>query len=228
MTRAKLVIVEDHPLVAQGLKALLQDEHDVAAIVQDSLKAVAVIRRNDPDVVLLDLSMPKRNGMELLPELRATFPDIRILVVTMHVDRSVADMALGAGADGFVPKESTARELKTAIAAVRAGERYVSPRVPKRMYRAPMASGDPTLDRLTPRQLQILRLLGEGKGGAEIAEILHLSARTVEFHRAGIRRVLGIANEWGLVRYAIVAGLASGNPDAPPPEEPPPDSPAGA
>ena len=213
--RARLVIVEDHPLVAQGLKALLEHDHDVVAIVQDSGKAVAAIRRAMPDVVLLDLSMPKRNGMELLPELRANFPDVKILVVTMHVDRSVADMAIGAGADGFVPKESTARELRAAIAAVREGESYISPRVPRRTYREPTVGGDPTLDRLTPRQLQILRLLGEGKSGAEIAETLHLSARTIEFHRAGIRRVLGIASEWGLVRYAIVAGLASGG-DRPP------------
>ena len=208
-TRARLVIVEDHPLVAQGLKALLDPEHDVVAIVHDPTKAVSVLRRSTPDVIILDLSMPRRNGMELLPELRATFPDVRILVVTMHVDRSVADMAIGAGADGFVPKESTARELRAAIGAIRGGDKYISPRVPKRTYREASVGGDPTLDRLTPRQLQILRLLGEGKSGAEIAEALHLSARTIEFHRAGIRKVLGIANEWGLVRYAIVAGLAA-------------------
>jgi DNA-binding NarL/FixJ family response regulator len=208
-TRARLVIVEDHPLVAQGLKALLENDHDVVSIVHDSAKAIAAVRRATPDVILLDLSMPRRNGMELLPELRAAFPDVRILVVTMHVDRSVADMAIGAGADGFVPKESTARELRAAITTIREGEHYISPRVPRRTYREPSVDGDPSLERLTPRQLQILRLLGEGKSGAEIAEALHLSARTIEFHRAGIRRVLGIANEWGLVRYAIVAGLAS-------------------
>ena len=210
MTRAHLVIAEDHPLVAQGLRALLEKDHVVVAVVHDSAKIMAAIRRTQPDVLLLDLSMPRRNGLELLPDLRATFPALRILVVTMHVDRSLADRAIAAGADGFVPKEATARELRAAIAAVRNGERYVSPRVPRQMFRSPEKPGDPTLDRLTPRQLQILRLLGEGKNGAEIAVSLHLSPRTIEFHRAGIRRALGIATEWGLVRFAIVSGLAAG------------------
>lgn len=214
--RTRLLIVEDHPLVAQGLRALLEPDHDVVAIVNDSAKALLNIERTRPDVVLLDLSMPRRNGIELLPDIRAEYPALKVLVVTMHVDRSLADMAFSAGAHGFVPKESTAKELRAAIAAVLAGERFLSARVPRRAYRSPNVLRDPTLDRLTPRQLQILRLLGEGKSGAEIAEALHLSIRTIEFHRAGIRRVLGIANEHGLVRYAIMAGLA--NPAAPPQE----------
>lgn len=206
---ARLLIVEDHPLVAQGLRALLEPDHDVVGIVHDPMKVVMNIERAEPDVVLLDLSMPRRNGMELLPDLRARFPDIKLLVVTMHVDRGLADTAFSAGADGFVPKESTAKELKVAIGAVLQGDRYLSPRVPRRSYRATNMAGDPSLDRLTPRQLQILKLLGEGKNGIEIAEELNLSTRTVEFHRAGIRRVLGIASEFGLVRFAIVAGLAA-------------------
>ncbi len=217
IARTRLVIVEDHPLVAQGLRALLEGDHDVVAIVHDATKAVVTVRRTEPHVVLLDLSMPKRNGLELLPELRSTFPDVKVLAVTMHVDRSVADMAFAAGANGFIPKEATAKELRTAILAVLGGDKFISPRVPRRIYRAPAVEGDPTLDRLTPRQLEILKLLGEGKSGSEIAEMLHLSLRTIEFHRAGIRRVLGIANEWGLVRYAIVAGLAAPG-GAPPPE----------
>jgi two-component system NarL family response regulator len=203
------MIVEDHPMVAQGLKALLEDHHDIVGIVHDSSKVITSVERLQPEVVLLDLSMPRRNGLELLPELRRTHPAVKVLVVTMHVDRGVADMAFKAGADGFVPKEATARELRAAIAEIMAGERYLSPRVPKRAYRTGGMSRDPALDRLTPRQLEILTLLGEGKTGSEIADALHLSTRTIEFHRAGLRRVLGIATEWGLVRYAIVAGLAA-------------------
>jgi DNA-binding NarL/FixJ family response regulator len=206
---ARLIIVEDHPLVAQGLRALLEPDHDVVGIVHDPMKVVQTIDRVDPDVVLLDLSMPKRNGLELLPELRRRYPELKLLVVTMHVDRALADMSLKAGADGFVSKESTAKELRVAIEAVLKGDRYLSPRVPRRAYRASSVNGNPSLDRLTPRQLQILKLLGEGKAGIEIAEELHLSPRTIEFHRAGIRRQLGIASEFGLVRFAIVAGLAA-------------------
>jgi DNA-binding NarL/FixJ family response regulator len=180
----------------------------VVAIVHDSAKALLTIERTKPDVVLLDLSMPRRNGLELLPDIRAEYPALKVLVVTMHVDRSLSDMAFKVGANGFVPKEATAKELRAAIAAVLAGERYLSPRVPRRAYRA-NALKDPALDRLTPRQLEILRLLGEGHSGAEISDLLHLSVRTIEFHRAGIRRVLGITNEYGLVRYAIMNGLTS-------------------
>ncbi len=201
-------------MVAQGLKALLQDHHDVVGIVHDSSKVITALDRLRPEVVLLDLSMPRRNGLELLPELRREHPEVRVLVVTMHVDRGLADMAFKAGAHGFVPKEATARELRAAIEGVRAGDRYLSPRVPKRSYRGAGLTRDPALDRLTPRQLEILTLLGEGKTGGEIAEALHLSTRTIEFHRASLRRVLGIETEWGLVRYAIVAGLAAGTPDA--------------
>jgi len=136
-------------------------------------------------------------------------------VVTMHVDKALADLAFKAGAHGFVPKESTAVELRAAITAVLRGEKHLSPRVPKRAYRGTDVLGNPNLDRLTPRQLHILRLLGEGKNGNEIAEALGVSPRTIEYHRAGIRRALGIATEWGLVRYAIVAGLAARDPDVP-------------
>lgn len=201
-------------MVAQGLKALLADHHEVVGIVHDSSKVISTVERLEPDVVLLDLSMPRRNGLELLPELRRAHPSVKVLVVTMHVDRGLADMAFKAGAHGFVPKEATARELRAAIAGVLSGERYLSPRVPKRAYRGAGLTRDPALDRLTPRQLEILTLLGEGKTGSEIAETLHLSTRTIEFHRAGLRRVLGIATEWGLVRYAIVAGLSARAPEA--------------
>lgn len=208
MSRIRLVIVEDHPLVAQGLRALLEPHYDVAEVVLDARNALAALERVEPAAVLLDLSMPRRNGIDLLPAIRREHPQVKVLVVTMHVDKALADLAFKAGAHGFVPKESTAVELRGAIAAVLRGERHLSPRVPKRAYRGTDVLGNPNLDRLTPRQLHILRLIGEGKNGSEIADALGVSPRTIEYHRAGIRRALGIATEWGLVRYAIVAGLA--------------------
>ena len=220
MSRTRLVIVEDHPLVAQGLRALLEPHYDVAEVVLDARNALPAIERVDPAAVLLDLSMPRRNGIDLLPAIRRDHPQVKVLVVTMHVDKALSDLAFKAGAHGFVPKESTAVELRAAIAAVLRGEKYLSSRVPKRAYRGTDVLGNPNLDRLTPRQLHILRLIGEGKNGNEIAEALGVSPRTIEYHRAGIRRALGIATEWGLVRYAIVAGLAgSQNPDASPADD---------
>ena len=213
MSRIRLVIVEDHPLVAQGLRALLEPHYDVAEVVLDATKALPAIGRAEPAAVLLDLSMPRRNGIDLLPAIRSDFPAVKVLVVTMHVDKALSDLAFKAGAHGFVPKESTAVELRGAIASVLRGEKFVSPRVPKRAYRGTDVLGNPNLDRLTPRQLHILRLIGEGKNGNEVAEALGVSPRTIEYHRAAIRRALGIATEWGLVRYAIVAGLAGRDSD---------------
>lgn len=215
MARIRLVIVEDHPLVAQGLRVLLEPHYEVAEIVNDARQALTVIGRTDPAAVLLDLSMPRRNGIDLLPAIRRDHPRVKVLVVTMHVDKALADLAFKAGAHGFVPKESTAVELRAAIAAVLNGERFLSSRVPKRAYRGTDVLGNPNLDRLTPRQLHILKLVGEGKNGQEIADALGVSPRTIEYHRAGIRRALGIASEWGLVRYAIVAGLAGREPREP-------------
>jgi len=207
--RTRLLIVEDHPLVAQGLRALLTPRYDIVGIVRDSMRVHQAIGRARPEVVLLDLSMPRRNGLELLPSIREAFPSVKVLIVTMHLDRSLSDMSFKAGAHGFVPKESTAAELREAIESVLRGEKYLSNRVPKRAFRDPEALGDPVLDRLTKRQVEILRLVAEGKNVAEIAEIIGLSPRTVEFHRASIRRTLGITTEWNLVRWAILAGLAS-------------------
>ena len=207
--RTRLLIVEDHPLVAQGLRALLSPRYEIVGIVRDSLRVLTAVGRTKPDAVLLDLSMPRRNGIELLPSIRQTYPDVKVLIVTMHLDRALSDMAFKAGAHGFVPKESTAVELRGAIEAVLRGEKYLSNRVPKRAYRDPDALGEPVLDRLTKRQVEILKLVAEGKNVSEIADVIGLSPRTVEFHRASIRRTLGITSEWNLVRWAILAGLAT-------------------
>jgi DNA-binding NarL/FixJ family response regulator len=207
------MIVEDHPLVAQGLRALLEGYYEVAEMVQDATLVLAAIARVKPALVLLDLSMPERNGIELLPQIKKTHPTVKVLVVTMHLDRALANLAFKAGADGFVPKESTAEELRGAIDAVLKGERFLSSRVPKRAYRGVGVIGNPALDRLTPRQLEILRLMGEGKTGPEVATALGLSPRTIEFHRARMRHVLGVPSESGLMRFALAFGLAGGRTD---------------
>jgi DNA-binding NarL/FixJ family response regulator len=124
----------------------------------------------------------------------------------MHLDRTLADLALQGGAHGFIPKGATAEELNGAIRDVLNGERYVSPKIPRRSFRDGAALEDPALDRLTPRQRQILDLIGQGKSSGQIAELLSVSPRTIEFHRAQIRKTLGISNEMGLLRYAIMLG----------------------
>jgi DNA-binding NarL/FixJ family response regulator len=173
-------------------------------VVNDGREVMNEIERTRPDILLLDLSMPHRNGLELLPDITAAFPALKVLVVTMHVDRALADLALQKGAHGFIPKEASAEELNGAIDAVLAGKLFISPRVPRRSFRDQAALQHPALDRLTPRHLQILRLIGDGKSTNEIADEIGVSPRTVEFHRASIRKALGITTEWGLMRFAIM------------------------
>ncbi|GMV11306.1 MAG: hypothetical protein AMXMBFR55_30400 [Gemmatimonadota bacterium] len=204
MRRSLVLICDDHPLMSQGLRALLNPTLQVVGVVNDGREVIGEIERVQPDILLLDLSMPHRNGLELLPDISRQFPALRILVVTMHVERAIADLALQKGAHGFVPKEASAEELNRAITEVLAGKTFISPRVPKRSFRGSTALEYPALDKLTPRHIQILRLIGDGKSTGEIAESLGVSPRTVEFHRASIRKALGITTEWGLMRFAIM------------------------
>lgn len=218
--RPLVIIADDHPLVAQGLRALIAPFCDVVALIEDARQVVAAVEEHQPDLLLLDLSMPHKNGLELLVVVRERFPSLRVLVVTMHLDRALAEQAFINGADGFIPKEAPAEELQTAIVTVLHGRRYLSPRVPKRSFEDGKTLADARLERLTPRQREVVRLLGQGKTTPEIAVLLGLSVRTVEFHRAGARRALGVTTEWGLVRFAILARL--GTPGSAPPRPSPP------
>jgi DNA-binding NarL/FixJ family response regulator len=207
--RATVLICDDHPLMSQGLKALLRAGYTAIGIVNDARDVLGTIERMRPDVLLLDLSMPHVNGLELLPAITKQAPELRVLVVTMHVDRALADLAISAGAHGFIPKEASADELNAAIDHVLNSPRpFISPRVPRRSFRDGAAVRHPELDRLTPRHRQILQMIGAGKSTLEIADELSLSRRTVEFHRAGIRKALGITTEWGLIRFAILTATA--------------------
>ena len=207
MTGPRIVIIEDHPLVAQGLAALLHDGGRVVDIVLHPDHVESSIQRHQPDLVLLDLSMPGRNGLELLPEIRRVKPSVKVLVVTMHFDRTIAEMAFEAGANGFIPKEGSADELWKAITRVMKGKRYLSGRVGKRRYRSADVLEDRALERLTPRQREILALIASGESSHRIGLRLGVTEKTIEYHRAAMRKVLGINSEWGLMRYAIVAGL---------------------
>jgi len=206
--RAKLLLVDDHPLVLEGFRLELMDEFDVVGMLATGAEVPATCRRLHPDVVLLDLCLPDLSGLELITELHGASPETRVLVVTMHNDRVLADAALQAGAMGFIPKDAEVAELKCAIREVLQGHQYVSPLLGKRPphYSGMNLAFD--LTRLTPRQQQIVRLLGDGKSTACIAEELHVSPNTITFHRVRIRKALGIHSEWALMRYAMVVRMS--------------------
>ncbi|OYV62988.1 MAG: hypothetical protein B7Z72_14605 [Gemmatimonadetes bacterium 21-71-4] len=162
-----------------------------------------------PDGLLLDLSLPGRSGLELLPDIHALQPELRVLVLTMHVDRILAEAALAAGATGFVPKDAGMEELERALEAVLAGKRFLSDRVPKVTHRVGLDAMHASLARLTPRQQTIMRLNGKGKTSGEIGAKLGLTESTITFHRQRIRRLLGLASEWELVRHSILIQVAA-------------------
>jgi DNA-binding NarL/FixJ family response regulator len=205
MTKPRLLLAEDHELVGQGFVAVLSADYDFVATVTDGARVVEEVSRHAPDVLLLDLSLPNRNGIDLLPELRSRCPDVRVLVVTMHVDPHLVEMTLKLGAAGFVPKNATMDELRTAIEEVLAGRKYLSPKLPKQAYRGGVA--DPMgFSRLTERQQNIVRMIGKGMNSEQIAEALGLTVWTVSFHRKNIRRALGIHTDMEMYRYAMLVG----------------------
>jgi DNA-binding NarL/FixJ family response regulator len=205
--KTRLVIAEDHDMVAQGFKAMLGKDCDVVEVVRDGKDVVAAVKKHHPDILLLDLSLPNRTGMDILTDLRASQPEVRIVVVTMHVDPVLVDAAVGLGAAGFVPKDAGIEELKTAINEVAAGRRYVSRRIRRRGPRG-NAVDRMGFSQLTPRQQEIVRMIGRGLKGEEIAEQLGLTLHTVRFHRKNIGRLLGLETEWAMVRYAILVEMA--------------------
>lgn len=217
MRRPSVLICDDHPLMSQGIKSLIGTKYLVVGVVNDARDLIDTLDRAKPEVLLLDLSMPHVNGLELIPQVRERAPQLKILVVTMHVDRALADLAIHAGAHGFIPKEASADELGEAIDHVLADDKpFLSPRIPRRSFRDGAAVEHPLLDRLTPRHRKILQHLGDGKSSQEIADLLGVSHRTIEFHRASIRKALGITTELGLMRFAIllsVSGSDAGSTD---------------
>lgn len=201
--RARLLLVEDHEMVAQGLRSMLDGTYDVVALVQDGAHVVTAVAQFQPDLVLMDLSLPKRTGLDLLSDLRPGETGLKVLVVTMHVDHVLMDEAFRRGAAGYIPKNARAEELCNAIRDVLAGRRYVSPRIPKRGSRAASA---PRLgfQQLTPRQQEVVRLLGHGLTTEQMADVLHISRWTVHFHRKSIRRELGLHSDQEMYHYAML------------------------
>lgn len=215
--RPTVLLAEDHAMVAQGLRLLLQDQFTVLGVITDGTEVVSSVRAADPDVLLLDLGLPGRNGLDLIPDLRRLCPRTRVLVVTMHADAGLARLAFTAGALGFVPKDCDAEELHLAIREVLGGVQHLSPRLKAHSQGpAPASPAREAYWRLSSRQQEILRAIAEGRTTQEIADQLGLSIHTVHFHRRRIRRVLGVASDDGLTRLALMMQIGPDGPPSPP------------
>ncbi|MBU6301406.1 MAG: response regulator transcription factor [Verrucomicrobia bacterium] len=204
----RLLIVDDHPLMRKGLVQLLGLETGlrIHGDVGTAAEAIAICLTDPPDLVLADLSLPDKNGLELIKDLRALNPDLRILVVSMHEESLYAARVLKAGARGYVMKEEAPENLIEAVRTVLRGGIFVSPKVSTKIleeFSNQRKGGDSPVTRLTDRELEIFRMIGEGHGSRDIAGKLHISVRTIGAHRAHIKEKLGLRDATELVHRAV-------------------------
>ena len=208
----RILIADDHAIVAEGLKHLVEAQSDlqVVATVGDGRAAVRAAKETEPDVVLMDLSMPELNGADAARAIIDARPECKVIVLSMYAEREYVRRALKAGATGYVVKRSAAKELVEAIRAVHAGQRYLSPRVADVVIDdyAADAKAD-LLEKLSAREREVLQLLAEGKTNKEVAAALGIGLKTVETHRMNLMAKLGLHSVVDLVRYAIRNGIVN-------------------
>ena len=202
--RRTIALVDDHELVARGLATLLEPFYDVAIVAHSGRELLARLHGTHVDCVLLDLSMPDQSGLEVLPTLKRDHSGIRVIMVTMHADRSLVQATMGMGADGYVPKDAGLGELREAIETVLEGRLFVSTRIPRHTEQSGPGAAHPSLASLSPQQERIFLLIGDGLSSAAIGKAMGVTERTVAFHRANIRKKLGIDTELGLHRLAVL------------------------
>lgn len=204
----RVVLADDHTLVLEAFRTLLSSEVDVVAAASDGHELIKAVKEHKPDVVVTDISMPILNGVDACIKLLKILPDLKIIFLTVSDDPDIVAEVIRAGAKGYLLKSSAASELLQAIKAVAGGSTYITPLVTESMIGSLMQGGKrDMMEKLTVRQREILQLLGEGKTMKEAAKILHLTPRTVAFHKYRIMDTLGIENNAQLVRYAVKSGL---------------------
>jgi two-component system, NarL family, response regulator NreC len=207
----KVLIVDDHAVVRTGLRLLLDTQPDMKTVGEAGSvdEAIAEARAHEPDLVLLDLTMPGRPGMQAMPELLRDHPDLKVMILSMEDDPRYVREAFAAGARGYLLKEAVANEVVGAIREVAAGGRYVHPELGARLIETEQTSESTGESPLSEREREVLALLALGHTNHEIAKKLFISVRTAEAHRAHIMKKLGLQTRAELVRYAIANGLHS-------------------
>jgi DNA-binding NarL/FixJ family response regulator len=212
MSKPRVLLADDHRILAEGLRGVLEPEFQVVGVVADGRELVAAGKKHRPEVIVADITMPALNGIEAAIQLQNAGVRSKVVFLTMHNDVAYAHRALEAGASGFVLKHSAAAELVTAVREALKGKTYVSPMIAGdllRSYRDGKGKSGNEADRLTPRQREVLQLLAEGRSAKEVASILKISTRTAEFHKARIREALGVQTTAELVQCAIRLGIVS-------------------
>jgi len=209
----RIVLADDHAIVREGLKRIVGDAKDFEVVGEaaDGTEVMQIVRAETFDVLVLDLSMPGRSGMELIRLVKAERPKLRILVLSMHQETQYAVRAIKSGASGYLTKESAPAQLEQAIRRVAAGGAYVSAEVAEQLALGAMPGGaadQPPHQTLSDREFEVFRLLAAGEAVSEIAARLNLSVKTVSTHKSNLMHKLGVTNPSELLRYAIKHGLA--------------------
>ena len=210
----RIYLADDHAMVREGIKLVLaqRPDYEIAGEASDGLELLAMLKRGTPpDAIILDISMPKLRGIEAIRDIRSISPETKVLVLTMHKDEDSLRQAFVAGANGYLLKEDVAKALFAALESIRKGEIFVSELLGVELKDAWVRifrenRGIPDMDVLTAREIEVLRLIAEGKSNREIAELLFISARTVDHHRARIMEKLRLKGTAELTKYAINRG----------------------
>ena len=210
----RVLIVDDHTLLRAGLRALLAQDPSIEIVGEaaDGRDAIRAVGQLSPHLVLMDLTMPGMNGIEAVTEIKRRYPEVRVLVMTLHTSEDFIHASLRAGADGYILKDATHDELRVAIRSVLLGKTYLSMDVSGKVVSGYLgggksASGSSVFDTLTHREREILKLVAEGRPNKGIAEFLNLSVKTVEKHRSNLMSKLDVHNAAGLTAFAIEKGL---------------------
>jgi DNA-binding NarL/FixJ family response regulator len=207
--KTKILIVDDHPMMRQGLVQLIDNEPDLSVIGEAETAEQAISKITDavPDLVLADISLTGKSGIEFIKDIQALRPGLPVLVISMHDESVYAERVLRAGGRGYIMKQEGGKQIMQAIRHVLSGQIYVSPKMSGRILegfsgRRAASAGSP-IEQLTDREFEVFQLIGQGKGTRQIAEQLHLSVKTVEVHRQHIKEKLKLTDAPSLARYAV-------------------------
>ncbi len=209
MNSIRVLLADDHTILREGIRSLLEDEPDMQVIgeAEDGMQAVKLTGQLEPDVVIMDIAMPLLNGLEATRQIRRNYPNVKVLILTMHENEEYIRQVLASGAMGYILKDAAARELLDAIRAVQRGEAILSPAVTRLVIEDYLRWGElqPQNDAsiLSPREREVLQLIAEGYTNKQIAEILSISIKTVQAHRANIMSKLDLHDRGELIKYAI-------------------------
>ena len=207
-----ILVADDHGIVREGLRRLLESEQDLKVVgeASDGREVLAEVEKHDPEVVVLDITMPRLGGLETLERLRADHPDVKVILLSVHGDPPFIQSAIALGADGYILKNGRAAEIITAVREVVNGGSYFSPAVAREIVdqlRSPKPAASEPFSLLSGREREVLHLIADGLSAKEIAARLEISTKTVEAHRTSLMRKLGVRKATELVRYALRHGL---------------------